>query len=223
MPDHNGGPPEELLELVHAVLAATVRRVPGHREQLNDLFGSNVLFQRMFDVWLGSTGLTVFATNSNGAVGLTDEGWSVLHMLTATRPYDVRRNRPCAATIAMLGELGLGPEEREVRFGRLEREAIRWNAAFLRRAEGGKSSIVLTKRADGPMPVLRTVWTLSFETENQRDGFYDWLCMRLDRWQAWADLAGEYGSEKLTHKLLGVIAASIDDQKGFNTTNPPLT
>lgn len=149
MPDRNGGPPDELLELVHAVLAATVRRVPGHREQLNDLFAGNALFQRMFDAWLGSTGLTVFATNGTGAVELTDEGWSVLHMLSATRPYDVRRNRPCAATIAMLGELGLGPEEREVRFERLEREAIRWDAAFLRRTEGGKSSIVLTKRAGG--------------------------------------------------------------------------
>ena len=220
MPDRNGGSPDELLELVHAVLAATVRRQPGHREQLNDLFAGNALFQRMFDAWLGSTGLTVFATNGTGAVELTDEGWSVLHMLSATRPYDVRRNRPCATTIAMLAELGLGPEEREVRFERLEREAIRWDAAFLRRTEGGKSSIVLTKRAGGPMPVLRTVWTLSFETEDQRDDFYDWLCLRLDRWQAWADLAGEYGSEKLTHKLLGVMAGSIGERSERSAAHP---
>ncbi len=211
MGNRHGEPPAELLELVHAVLAAIVRRVPSHRERLNDLFGANELFQRMFDVWLGASGLTVPAADGNGFESLTEEGWSVLHMLTATRPYDVRQDRPCAATIAMLGELGLGPEEREVRFERLEREASRWDAAFLRRKEAGKWSIVLTKRADGPMPVMRIVWTLSFDTEGQRDGFYDWLCLRLDRWQAWADLASEYGSEKLTHKLLAVMAAVVGE------------
>ncbi|MBD8736222.1 hypothetical protein [Sphingomonas sp. CFBP 13706] len=220
MGDRNGGPPPELLELIHAVLAATVRRVPGHREQLNDLFGGNVLFQRMFDVWLGSSGLAVPQDNGHGIAELTEEGWAVLHLLTATRPYDVRRDRPCAATIAMLGELGLGPEGREARFERLEREAIRWDAAFLRRKEAGRWSIVLTKRAGGPMPVLRTVWSLSFETEGQRDDFYDWLCTRLDRWQAWADLAGDYGSEKLTNKLLGILAGAVGDDSGHVPVQP---
>ncbi len=79
---------------------------------------------------------------------------------------------------------------------------------------------MLTKRAGGPMPVLRTVWSLSFETEGQRDDFYDWLCTRLERWPAWADLAGEYGSEKLTNKLLGVLAGAVGDDSGHVPVQP---
>ncbi|MDY0957802.1 hypothetical protein SOM26_03790 [Sphingomonas sp. CFBP8993] len=220
MPTQNGEPPAELLELVHAVLAATVRREPGYRQQLADLFEGNRLFQRMFHLWLASTGLAVLARNGEGVGELTPEGWSVLLMLAATRPYDVRRNRPCAATIAMLRELGLGPEDREVRLERLEREARRWDAAFLRCDEAGRPTIVLAKRSDGPVPILQTVWTLGFSTRNQRDGFYDWLCRHLDRWQAWGDLASQYDSTKLTHKLLAVMTewiAERDHQAPFVT------
>lgn len=213
MPGHGDDPAPELLELVHAVLAATVRREPAYRQQLADLFDGDRLFHRMFHLWLGSTGLGVPAQNGQGIGALTPEGWSVLRMLTATRPYDVRRDRPSAATIAMLCELGRGPEEREVRFRRLEQEAVHWDAAFLRRDEGGRPGIVLSKRGDGPVPVHQTVWTLSFLTADQRDGFYEWLCLHLDRWQAWADLASGYGSTKLTHRLLKVLAASFSEGK----------
>lgn len=211
MPGVNADPSPDLLELVHAVLAATARREPSYREQLADLFDGNRLFHRLFHLWLGSAGLAVATKDGEGVGDLTPEGWSVLHLLTATRPYDVRRERPSAATIAMLGELGLGPEDRMLRFERLEREALRWDAAFLRRDEGGRSGVVLAKRGEGPVPVMHTVWSLTFPTDGQRDDFYDWLCLRLDRWQAWGDLASEYGSTKLTHKLLGVLAASISE------------
>lgn len=216
MPGGKADPPLEILELVHAVLAATVRREPSYREQLNDLFDGNRLFHRMFHLWLGSTGLAVATQNGQGIGDLTPEGWSVLHMLAATRPYDVRRERPSAVTIAMLRELGLGPEDREVRFERLEREALLWDAAFLRREEGGRPGVVLSKRGDGPVPVLQTVWALTFATDEQRDDFYDWLCLHVDRWQAWGDLASAYDSTKLTHRLLKVMAGSIAERRHGN-------
>ena len=208
MPDHNRQPPPELLELVHAVLAATVRRRPGDREQDADLFEGSLLFRRMFHLWLGSTGLVVLDDNGHGSIAITAEGMAVLHMLTATRPHDVRQSRPSAATVAMLTELGLGPEDRSARFERLESEAARWDAAFLRRQEGSRATIILSKRGSGPVPVMQTVWSLAFGTGAERDRFYEWLCHRLDRWPDWAELASEFGSQKLTHRLLGVMAAS---------------
>lgn len=211
MPDHNRQPPPELLELVHAVLAATVRRRLGDREQDADLFEGSHLFRRMFHLWLGSTGLVILDDNGHGPIAITAEGMTVLHMLTATRPHDVRQSRPSAATVAMLTELGLGPENRSARFERLDREAVRWDAAFLRRQEGRQSTIILSKRGSGPVPVMQTVWSLAFDNARQRDFFYEWLCHRLDRWQAWAELASQYGSHGLTHKLLAVLAASLDE------------
>lgn len=211
MPDYNREPSTELLELIHAVLAAAVRRTPGFREQQDDLFEGSMLLQRLFHLWLCAVGFATPAENGHGVEKLTPEGHAVLLMLMATRPHDVRQSPPSAATVAQLVELGLGPEDREVRFERLEREAARWDAAFLRRDEGGRPAVILSKRGSGAMPVLQTVWSLSFDTVGQRDRFYEWLCRRLDRWQAWGDLASEFGSTRLTHRLLGVIAASLED------------
>lgn len=210
MPDYNREPPSDLLEVVHAVLAASARRQPMPEEEATDLFEGSLLFRKLFHLWLSTTGLVVPGENGHDVRDLTAEGWAVLRLLDATRPYDVRRNRPSAATVQALVELGLGPEDREARLSRLEREAARWDAAFLRRSQGADHSIILSKRGDTPVPVGRTVWSLSFPTERRRDVFYDWLCLRLDRWQAWSDLADAYGSEKLTHHLLAVMASALN-------------
>ncbi|WP_322966020.1 hypothetical protein [Sphingomonas fuzhouensis] len=212
MPEYNREPPADQLERIHAVLAATLRRTPTFREQEADLFEGSGSYLRMFHLWLASSGLVVLAENGHGATALTDEGRAVLLMLSATRPHDVRRSRPSAATIGMLAELGMGPEDKAERFNRLEREAARWDAAFLRRDEAGRPAVILSRRANAPMPVHQTVWTLSFQTDRQRDRFYDWLCLRLDRWQDWADLVGGFGAQKLTHHLLAVMAASLEDE-----------
>jgi hypothetical protein len=208
---YNREPSSELLETMHAVLAATVRRSPTFREQATDLFQGNQLYLRLFHLWLESNDLVGLDTDGHGANGLTSEGWSVLHMLMATRPYDVRQERPSGATISALCELGLGPEDREERLARVEKEASRWEASFLRRHEAGKPSIVLSKRGDGLVPVFQIVWTLRMETVEQRDRFYEWLCLRLDRWEAWGQKASEYGAADLTMHLLQVAAAALVD------------
>lgn len=214
MPECNGGPPAELLERLHAVLAAVVRRTPSAREQVADLFEGSAAYRKNFHLWLASVGLVTLDAHGHGANALTAEGLSVLLMLSATRPYDVREERPSAATINLLSHLGLGTHDRDQRFDELEMAARQWHAAFLRREEGGSPSIILSMRARGPMPALQTVWSLPFDTKEQRDDFYEWLCLRLDRWRDWADLASSYGSQKLTHKLLAVLATSLGDQGG---------
>lgn len=70
----------------------------------------------------------------------------------------------------------------------------------------------MSMRASGPMQNMQAVWSLSFMTEDERDRFYNWLCHRLDRWPDWAELATEFGSQKLTHRLLGVMAPSLKDE-----------
>jgi len=91
----------------------------------------------------------------------------------------------------------------------VEKEASRWEASFLRRHEAGRPLIVLSKRGGGLVPVFQIVWTLRMETVEHRDCFYDWLCQRLDRWEAWSRKASEYGAVDLTLHLLQVAAAAL--------------
>ncbi len=214
MPDYNREPPPELLETMQAVLAAGVRRNPTFQEQACDLFQNSELYLRMFHLWLASQRLTVLAENGHGVKEVTPEGLAVLNLLMATRPYDVRQDRPSGATIAQLREVGLGPESREERLARVEKASAGWEAAFLRRREAGRPAIILSKRGDGHAAAFQTVWTLRLANEEQRDRFYEWLCHRLDRWQSWADLAGEYGSAELTHHLLQVSVAALVEGDG---------
>lgn len=201
----------ELLETMHAVMAATVRRRSGSQELEADLFQYSRPYRRMFVSWLEGHGLIVRNHNGEGVEALTAEGCSVLHLLMATREHRLQGSRPSSATIRDLSELGLGPEEREDRLARVERLAARWNAAFLRRHEGGRASIVLVNKGNGLVPVFETVWTLRLANVEQRDAFYEWLCHRLDRWEAWAERGSAYGSSELTMHLLQVAAAALAD------------
>lgn len=211
MSDYNREPPHELLETMHAVLVAAVRRKPTFYEQAHDLFESSKLYLCLFHLWLAREGLIELAENGHGAKAVTAEGMAVIHMLLATRPYDVRRQRPSAATIAQLFELGLGPEGREDRLARVEKAAARWDVAFLRRHEAGRPSIILSKRGVGVVPIFETVWTLGLGSDEQRDRFYEWLCIRMDRWPTWGELATSYGSDRLTHHLLEAVVATLAD------------
>jgi hypothetical protein len=41
--------------------------------------------------------------------------------------------------------------------------------------------------------VEETVWALVFETELARDNVFEWICFRMDRWEAWSEIAGSHG------------------------------
>lgn len=198
---------------MRAVLVAAVRRKPTFYVQAHDLFMSGKLYLCLFHLWLAREGLIELAENGHGAKAVTAEGMAVIHMLLATRPYDVRRQRPSAATIAQLFELGLGPEMREDRLSRVERAAARWDVAFLRRHEAGPTAIILSKREGGVVPIFETVWTLGLGSDEQRDRFYEWMCVRMDRWPTWGELATSYGSDRLTHHLLEVAVATLFDME----------
>ncbi len=204
MPNINDEPPPAELERLHAVLAATARRTMGTTEAADDLFDGSRSFASMYHIWLHTTGLVVRHE-------LTNEGWSVLAMLHATRNPDVRAERPSAATIAQLSELGLGPEDREARLRRVEQEAAKWDVNFYRDVHAGRPAVILAVRTHGPVPPMKRIWEIGFATAEQRDRFYDWLCHRLDRWPFWCASASDFGAGALTHTLMVAMAASIED------------
>ena len=67
MSNYNREPPHELLETMHAVLVATVRRKPTFYEQAHDLFESSRLYLCLFHLWLAKEGLIELAENGHGA------------------------------------------------------------------------------------------------------------------------------------------------------------
>lgn len=194
--------PQAKLEFLHGVLAQWARRRPESAERTTDMFTGCGQFSSWYMAWLTREGLIA------GRDGLTAEGWAVLHMLMGTRPQDVRNDRPGRATVAQLVELGLGPEEREARLARVEQAALKWGVGFRRTKIGAWPHVILVKRGEGEVPVLETSWSLRFENEEQRDAFYEWLCVRLDRWPAWAEMAGRSRHPELTQHLLMVLAIS---------------
>ena len=154
MPSYEGEPPQQLLEVLHAILAATLRRVYREADLANDLFEGNRIASKMFLMWLHACGLIVSESETDVRFSLTAEGHSVLLMLIATRPDSVKAHRPNLATAKELAGLGRS-SDREERFAEIEGAVSQWDAAFLRRVEAGKPAVVLAVRGDGPVPVLQ--------------------------------------------------------------------
>lgn len=132
---------------------------------------------------------------------VTAEAMSVVRMLDATRPLALRHLKPSRASMETLIETVRGQDGGEARRRSVETSATGWHAAFLRREIAGKAAVILTSRGDGPVPVLTTTWMLRFHDARTRDCFYDWLCDRLDRWPAWAEIAHRYAGPELTQHL----------------------
>lgn len=211
MPLVAGEPPAEILETIHAVLAAKSRRDPSVPEMRHDVIGHQALDLLLMS-WMIGQGLLAPEAGEHPWNGqITAEGHAVLLMLDATRPVPVRRMRPSRPSIDLLVALGRGSMPGEERRTEVEAAAAGWEAGFLRRDLGSRPTIVLFRRGDGAMPVLQTVWSMTFDDVQQRDGFYDWLCHRLDRWPAWAEIAGRHSGPELTNHLLRLLAAQITE------------
>jgi hypothetical protein len=204
MPLRNDKVPEDQMEFLHGVLSQIARRQPSPRERAADMFHGSGQFCDWYFAWLHNQGLI---DELEGR--LTAEGWAVLHMLMATRPQPVRQDRPGRATVRQLTEVGLGPGEREARLARVERMSLDWGEGFRRMRIGAWPHVILVERGEGPVPVLQTTWSLRFDTDEQRDDFYEWLCVRLDRWPAWATLADGHPHLELTQHLLIVMSATL--------------
>lgn len=206
----NDQPPPAQLELMHAVLAFNIRNRDPRREFANDLFAGNRLVADCYLDWLVNINLLVRDADEPNVRGVSPAGHSVLMMLDATRPHEMRGMRPSVPSIAFLAgiaEEGAGEERRQ----RVEAAAAEWDAAFLRRQLGRDAAIILQRRGTGPVPILQTTWSITFDSPSVRDAFYDWLCARADRWPAWSKIGHYSESTRLTQHLLVVLAGAIAD------------
>lgn len=217
MPLRNDKVPEDQVEFLHGVLSQIARRRASFRERAADIFHGSGQFCDWYFAWLHNQEL-IHEPDGH----LMAEGWAVLHMLMATRPQPVRQDRPGRATVRQLTEFGLGPEEREARLGRVERMTLDWGEGFRRKRIDAWPHVILVERGDGPVPVLQTTWSLRFDTDEQRDDFYEWLCVRLDRWPAWAEMAYGHPHLELTQHLLMVMGAALAKDSARHRVSAPL-
>lgn len=63
------------------------------------------------------------------------------------------------------------------------------------------------------MPLIRAVWSPRFHDDHARDSFFDWLCERLDRWQAWAGIAFNSSGAALTAHFLSLLASGLSERR----------
>lgn len=197
---------DQQCELLLAVLAAIARRVVHVEERVVEFFGGSWEVTRHYACWLEAQGLV--ETGFSG--GITPEGHAILVMLASTRG--------AGAAPIPIGLPVIAPQ-RGYDWGatRDERErVIAANMTFTRglpnrfeRTElGDEFGIRLMGLPEGPnVPLARVLWALSFEDGHARDRFFVWAINRLDRWQAWADIARRNGAQALSEHFLALAHA----------------
>lgn len=198
---------DESLEMLGSFLAVLDRRIIGIEEQVNDLCHSNWWMTIILMTWLQSMGL--IEAEGLGAYSsrdpLTPEGKAVLIMLASTRPAAHTPYPLGMSWITARQGLDRGYDREVVSelIRRQEQYADGLNYRFTRTEIAGKPSIKLV----GPdiqqtIPCRRTVWSMTFTDNYARDRFYLWLHERIDRWEAWGELASFKTAPALTTRLL---------------------
>ena len=100
-------------------------------------------------------------------------------------------------------DLGADPALREVIMEQCDTFAANLPCRFVRKNVAGRAAISLTRPPSGNnVPLARTLWSLTFPHDQERDRFYRWLVDRIDRWQDWSDRARHYGAHALSEHLL---------------------
>ena len=81
---------------------------------------------------------------------------------------------------------------------------------FARERIGRSYVVTLTSMPAGRgarMPVRRVTWSMAFTDASTRDDLFAWLAARIDRWDAWGELAYRRGAPALSERLLTLILA----------------
>lgn len=199
------------LEVLLSVLAALDRQVISIEEKVIDLFADSWhLARQFFGLWLQGQGLV----EDGLARGLTSEGTAILKMLASTRS---RGAAPIPIGLpvfkALKGpDLGADPAVREAIMEQCDTFAATLPCRFVRKDVAGRAAISLTGPPSGNnIPLARTLWSLSFPHDYERDRFYRWLVDRMDRWEGWSDRARHYGAQALSEHLLRLCFAGKAD------------
>ena len=206
------------LELMLGVLAAHDRRIVVSVESVEDMFQGSHLFLVTYISWLKSEGLLTQKSKPGSlSPALTPEGQAVLIMLASTRIPGAAAIPVGPDAVRSLSGEPSRHDERERWFKEVDTFAAKQRFFFQRTEVAGRSGIVLIgERMGRRIPIRRVLWSQSFADEESRDAFYLWLCMRLDRWEAWGEAAFMRGAARLTQHLVSLMAAEMVDKIGVH-------
>lgn len=209
-------------EKLFGVLTTIDRRSPRIDEMVVEMFEGDRAFYHFYLYWLISAGLLDPDHWDPSYPRLSDEGRAVLMMMAATRPQPFWAVAVGADTVAALELDHPVAADRERWFERTAAFAAGMQFRFRRDFVNGKWAIVLTGDDLGDaMPIVRTIWSHFFNDAEVRDRFHHWLCIRLDRWAAWGDIAHRQGADELTDRLLTLMAIELTG--GDDVVQPPLS
>ena len=194
-------------EFLLAVLAALDRRTVPIEEFTTDFFRGYWDLARHYESWLKGQGV------SGGLEApLTPEGRAILVTLASTRAPE---HVPIPIGLPIIDNwqgfnLGTTKEERERIFKQSEDFALELSGRFVRAYILDKPGIKLIGMPDGNnIPLSRVLWSLTFPDEYARDRLFAWLVQRLDRWEAWTQMAREKGARMLSEHFLRLRFANL--------------
>ena len=209
MPGRRSGVFDREVERLFGVLTAVDRRSPSQREMAVDMFEGDSDFYGFYMRWMQGAGLLDPAVHIFDAT-LTAKGRAVLLMLAATRPHQLWAVAAGPDSVAALTSVRPISADRERWFAETATLAAKMQFRFNRDFIYGRNVIVLTGDALGDrMPLGRTLWSQMFDDAEVRDRYHHWLCIRLDRWAAWGEMAYRQGAAHLTHHLLTLLAIEL--------------
>lgn len=169
-------------------------------------------FRFFYPHWLVAEGLIsgdarapVFETK------ITEEGYSIAKMLLATRPPELAMFHPGVESV--LYAQGRGEEIDRPAFERGDQNLSGLEYAFVRERIGSAAAISLVHRdLNERMPLVRTIWVQTFADERSRDGCFEWLSRRLDRWNVWGEVAYRTGAGALTQRLFSLLMFQMTEE-----------
>ncbi len=204
-------------ELMLRALSALDSPCSDANEHRHDLFGGDMLFWRFYQCWLASIGMVDLSNRLGMQVSplegrLSDEGRSVLLMLRATRdPSWV--DLPMAEIIEAVTSSAVTADEdaRERALKAFEASIGLRRHVFARERIGRSYVVTLTSMPAGRgarMPVRRVTWSMAFTEAAIRDALFAWLAARIDRWDAWGEMAHRKGADAFGQHLFGLFVTT---------------
>ncbi len=201
----------EQLELLLRVLLHLDCEASSWTEAGCDLFAGDFVSWRFYCCWLASIGLTstVDGTAPTEA-SLTEEGFSVLLMLQATRDPDwVDLPFSEIAELIQASTTVDAPEAMTAALNEFERSVSLRRNVFAREVINEDYLVTLTGfESTGRMPTRRIIWSASFTGAGPRDALFVWLAKHVHRWDDWATIAFECGAAALTQHMFTLFLAA---------------
>jgi hypothetical protein len=200
--DRFGHHAEEQVEFLLTVLATMHRAPPAVHEQVVDVFKGSWHCAQHYESWLLAQGL--FEMDNLSRPQLSAEGFAVLAMLAATRPFALAAKPIGLLSLARFAEIKPDSDSTTLQHAITEAEAAlpSMPLRFGRIIIGGMPSVVLIGSAQTVLLQRETLWSLSFDDPYERDLLFLWMLERADRWEHWGAIVKANDARALTEHLL---------------------